>query len=79
MQILWGMLQAMWISTTGSRKISSLLATIKKEDLAFIKELLESGKVKPVIDRRFALEDTKEALRYVGEGHAKGKVIITVA
>ncbi len=43
-----------------------------------MKELLEAGKVKPVIDRCYPLSETAEALRYLGEGHARGKVVITV-
>ena len=46
--------------------------------LAFIKELFEAGKVVPVIDRRYSLSKVAEALRYFGEGHAKGKVVITL-
>ena len=48
------------------------------KDLAFMKELIEAGKVKPVIDRRHTLSEVAEALRYYGEGRAKGKVVITV-
>jgi NADPH:quinone reductase-like Zn-dependent oxidoreductase len=48
------------------------------KDLAFMKELIEAGKVKPVIDRRYTLSEVAEALRYYGEGHARGKVVITV-
>ena len=48
------------------------------KDLAFIKELFEASKVVPVIDRRYPLSEVAEALRYFGEGHAKGKVVITV-
>ena len=48
------------------------------KDLAFIKELFEAGKVVPIIDRRYPLNETAEALRYFGEGHARGKVVITV-
>ena len=77
-QLLGGMLLAWWISRTGGKKINSFLARIKQEDLAAMKELLESGKVKPVIDRRYSLHDAAEALRYLGQGHARGKVIITM-
>jgi NADPH:quinone reductase-like Zn-dependent oxidoreductase len=51
----------------------------KEEDLFFIKELFEAGKVVPVIDRRYPLSEVPEALRYLEEGHAQGKVVITVA
>jgi len=50
----------------------------KKEDLVFIKDLFEAGKVVPVIDRRYPLSELPEALRYLEEGHALGKVVITV-
>ncbi len=48
------------------------------KDLAFLKELFEAGKVVPVIDRRYPLSEVPEALRYFGEGHHLGKVVITV-
>ncbi|CAN5606842.1 hypothetical protein BH10CHL1_BH10CHL1_03430 [soil metagenome] len=49
------------------------------KDLVFIKELLETGKIAPVIDRRYPLAETAEAIRYLETGHARGKVIITLA
>ena len=52
--------------------------TPNQQDLMFLKDLVEAGKVKPVIDRRFALADVPEAVRYVEAGHAAGKAIITV-
>ena len=71
-------LLSMWISKTENKKIGSFMANINQKDLAFMKELLETGKVKPVIDRRYMISETAEALRYIGEGHARGKVVITV-
>ncbi len=65
------------ISMTGSKKMGLLMHKPNK-DLAFLKELFESGKVVPVIDRRFTLSEVAEALRYFGEGHARGKVVIIV-
>lgn len=61
-----------------SQTVAFLVAKITKEDLVVLQELLETGKVKPVIDRRYELSEVPEALRYLGEGHARGKVIITV-
>ena len=57
------------------------MATMKpnQQDLIFVKELLEAGKVKPVIDRSYPLAEVPEALRYLETGHAQGKVVITVA
>jgi NADPH:quinone reductase-like Zn-dependent oxidoreductase len=63
---------------TGSKKMGNLLARPNKKDLTFMKELLEAGKVVPVIDRRYTLREVPEALRYLEEGHAKGKVVITI-
>ena len=65
------------ISMTGSKKMGILMHKPNK-DLAFMKELFEAGKVVPVIDRCYPLSDVAEALRYFGEGQAKGKVVITV-
>ena len=76
-QIFQGLLIGPWISMTGRKKMGNLLVKPNK-DLAFMKELIEAGKVKPVIDRRYSLSEVAEALRYYGEGHAKGKVVITV-
>ena len=55
------------------------VAKPSQNDLVIMKELIESGKVKPVIDRCYPLSETAEAIRYLEEGHAKGKVVITVA
>jgi NADPH:quinone reductase-like Zn-dependent oxidoreductase len=77
-QIFEPMFIGPWISMTGKKKLYVL--TLKpNKDLVFVKGLIESGKVKPVIDRRYPLEKTAEALRYYEEGHARGKVVITVA
>ena len=62
----------------GSKKFGSLMAKPNNKDLVFMKELLEAGKVVPVIDRRYPLSEVAEALRYLEEGHAQGKVVITV-
>jgi NADPH:quinone reductase-like Zn-dependent oxidoreductase len=62
---------------TGSRKMGILIHKPNK-GLAFMMELIEAGKVAPVIDRRYPLSKVPEALRYFGEGHAQGKVVITL-
>ena len=61
-----------------SQKLKFFVAKINAEDLAFLAELVEAGKVKSVIDRRYALSDLPDALAYLGEGHARGKIVITV-
>jgi NADPH:quinone reductase-like Zn-dependent oxidoreductase len=72
-------LAGLWVSLTGKQQLVSRLAKPPNEtDWAFMKELLESGQVTPVIDRRYPLREVPEALRYLGEGHASGKVVITM-
>jgi len=61
-----------------SQTVTFFIAKITKEDLAVLQELLEAGTVRSVIDRRYELSETADALRYLGEGHARGKVAITV-
>lgn len=61
-----------------SQKMTGVLAKAKKEDLVVMQGLLKDGKVTPVIDRRYALREVPEAIRYVEEGHARGKVVIRV-
>ena len=55
-----------------------MLTQPDQKDLVFMKELLEAGKVKPVMDRSYALSEVREAIRYIGKGHAQGKVVITM-
>jgi NADPH:quinone reductase-like Zn-dependent oxidoreductase len=66
------------VSRGRSQTVTFFVAKITTEDLAFLSELLEAGKVTPVIDRRYELSQAPDALRYLGEGHARGKVVITV-
>ena len=61
-----------------SQKAVFFIAKFNKPDLAVLRELLEAGKVTPVIDRRYELSDCAAAFRYLGEGHARGKIVITV-
>jgi NADPH:quinone reductase-like Zn-dependent oxidoreductase len=76
-QTFQAMLLGPWISMARSKKLGGLSAKVDQKDLVFIKELLEAGKVRPVIDRRYPLSEVPEALRYLGEGHAQGKVVIS--
>lgn len=77
-QIFQAMLIGSWMSETGGRKMVAGMSKRNQKDLAFLKELVEAGKVVPVIDRCYPLSEAAEALRYLGEGHARGKVIITM-
>lgn len=65
-------------SKTGSNKFVTLTAKLTRQDLIFVKELLEEGKIAPVIDRSYPLSETAQAMRYFGVEHARGKVVITV-
>jgi NADPH:quinone reductase-like Zn-dependent oxidoreductase len=77
-QMFEAMLMGPLVSMTGDKKMGNVLAQPKQADLAFIKELLEAGKVKPLIDRAYPLSAAAEAIRYLETGHAQGKVVINV-
>jgi len=65
-------------SMRGSQKAVFFIAKFNKPDMAVLRELVEAGRVKPVVERRYELSEVADALRYMGEGHAQGKIVITV-
>lgn len=77
-QIFESLLRSSFVSEKNGRQLGVLTAKPKQEDLIYLKGLTEAGRVKPVIDKRYPLNETAQALRYLGEGHARGKVVITV-
>ena len=77
-QMLQVMLLGPLLSMIGSKKMCFISAKIKDQDLVFLRDLLEAGKVVPVIARCYPLSRAAEAFRYLAEGHAQGKIVITV-
>jgi len=76
--VLYSMISNPLIAKMKGRKAVSFIANVNKVDLAYIKELLEGGKIIPVIDKEYSLDEAPESIRYVEGGHARGKVIITI-
>jgi NADPH:quinone reductase-like Zn-dependent oxidoreductase len=75
---LTGMLKAVVLSRFVNQKLRPFLTRLRKDDLIVIRELLEAGKVAPVIDRSYLLSNVPDAIRYLEAGHASGKVVITM-
>jgi NADPH:quinone reductase-like Zn-dependent oxidoreductase len=66
------------MSMTGNKKISGMMAKPNSGDLTIIKDLIEKGKISPVIDRKYPFQELPEAMRYLEEGHARGKIIVSI-
>src|SRR5215217_1383086 len=78
-QMFQAMLLGPMISMSGNKKMGNLLKKLSKKDLVVLKEFLQAGKITPVIDRTYPLSEVPEAIRCLEEGHARGKVMITLA
>jgi NADPH:quinone reductase-like Zn-dependent oxidoreductase len=78
-QMFEAMLLGPLVSMTGDKKMGNLLAQPNKAHLTSVSELLQAGKIKPMIDRSYPLSEVAEAIRYLEAGHAQGKVVITVS
>jgi NADPH:quinone reductase-like Zn-dependent oxidoreductase len=78
-QMFQGMLLGGWASEKEGRQLGGVSAQIDQQDLLTLKELLEAGKVIPVIEKTYPLSETPEALRHLGSGHARGKLVIKIA
>ena len=71
-------LRALIYSKFVSQQMGMMLAELNHKDLAALADMMQTGKVKPVIDRNYKLNEVPEAIRYLEQGHARGKVIITI-
>jgi NADPH:quinone reductase-like Zn-dependent oxidoreductase len=78
-QMLQALLLGPLLSRTSNNKIESFLVKITSSDLTYLKGLCEAGRLIPVIDRRYTLSNVADAIRYLAEGHARGKVVINIA
>ena len=77
-QIFQALLMGRWMSENGGRKMGAVTARLNQQDFMILTALLEAGKVIPVIDRCYPLGEVPDAMRYLGEGHARGKIVITM-
>lgn len=77
-QMFQAMLLGPGVFLMGNQKMMITLARPNQKDIIYVKELVEAGKIKPLIDRRYSLREVPEAVRYLEEGHARGKVVINI-
>jgi len=77
-QLFEAVLFAKWMSEKEGRRMTNFLAQIKQEDLQMLKEMCETGKIIPLVEKVYPLEETPEAVRYLGSGHARAKIVIRV-
>ena len=75
---LAGNLKSFFVSPFISEKFKFFIAKVLKADLGVLRDLMQEGKLAPVIDREYAMSKTAEALDYLEEGHARGKIVITI-
>ena len=73
-----GVLRAPLLSLFVGQRLRGLNSKVKQEDLVALRELIEGGKVVPVVDRTYPLIEAPDAIRYLEEGHARGKIVVTV-
>ncbi|MBO0703600.1 MAG: zinc-binding dehydrogenase, partial [Candidatus Dormibacteraeota bacterium] len=76
---LGGPLRALLMSAFGSQKLIPMLASVRTADLETLTELIEAGKLRPVIDRTYTLAETADAMRHLEAGRARGKIVVRVA
>ncbi|MFT3890153.1 MAG: zinc-binding dehydrogenase [Anaerolineales bacterium] len=77
-QLFQALLFGSWMSKNGGKKMGIVSAKPDQQDLAYMKELFESGKVRSVIDKCYPLHEAVDAMQYLGTGHARGKIIVTM-
>ena len=77
-QMYQTLLKGSWLSMVGKKKYSTFLHRTKQEDLLFLKEQIEAGKIRPIIDREYSLQEVPKAIQYFEKGRSQGKVIISV-
>ncbi|MFC5732220.1 NAD(P)-dependent alcohol dehydrogenase [Cytobacillus gottheilii] len=77
-QMYQTLLKGSWLSMVGKKKYSTFMHRTKQEDLFFLKELIETEKIRPIIDREYSLQEVPKAIQYFEKGRSQGKVIISV-